>query len=408
MQPRLWRRETYPEGSAIFQQGDTGLDAYLVESGSVNISQSDADGRVVLLKRLNAGEVFGEIALVDKLPRTATASAAKTTVLIAINSQFFHDKLKNSDPLLAYLLALLVSRLRANHQPSNASEPLMSDHMANLQNSAASHIQRSQDISEAIEREEFKVFYQPVVHLEDGSLAGFEALLRWDRPGLGIVSPSEFIGLAELTGLILPLSRWMTAEALRGMKVFESAIERHHGQHHTGCPSLFMSINLSARQLLDTEEINAIIAIIHESAIAPSRIKLEITESMVMDNIEKIILTMHQLKKVGVLLAIDDFGTGYSSLSYLDRMPLDNLKIDRSFVLAMRNQNNKSNGHRIARAIAALAHELGMDCIAEGIEDGVDEQALKILGCKYGQGYLYAKPLSQADALAYIAEHATL
>lgn len=391
MQTALWQRVSYPAGSRIFSEGETGEVAYLVENGSVGITQERPDGSPVLLKTVQEGEIFGEIALVDHLPRTASASAIQDTVLIAISSQFFYSKLKNADPLLGHMLALVVSRFRQGNSSTSLNATTV--HLAALHDYAVTHIKASQDLSEGIERQEFSVFFQPVVHLQDRTLAGFEALLRWNRPGKGLISPGEFIGLAETTGLILPLGRWMTEEALRVLQIFNSM----------SCPpgktALFMSINLSARQLLEPGELDAMIAIVQNSGIPPAQIKFEITESMMMENMDEAIRAMHRLKETGVLLAIDDFGTGYSSLSYLERMPLDNLKIDRSFVIAMRS---KDSGHRIASAIAAMAHGLGMDCIAEGIEDSNDERALKALGCKYGQGYLFGKPMAFEDALSYL------
>lgn len=392
-----WRRENYQAGAVIFREGDAGRDAYLIESGRVNITRADGNGQESLVRALDAGEIFGEIALVDNLPRTASAVAAETTTLIAINSQLFFDKLKHSDPLLAHLLGLVVSRFRASNTGSGHADEAVVAHLSALHDYAVRNIRASQDMSEAIERGEFLVYYQPVVHLADGSLAGFEALVRWRRQDGGLVNPAEFIALAENTGLILPLGRWTLGEALRGQQLLQQAMDRYH----PGRAALFMSVNLSARQLLDADELETVMAVIRDSGVNPQQVKLEITESMMMDNVDLAIEAMHRLKRQGMLLAIDDFGTGYSSLSYLERMPLDNLKIDQSFVRAMRT---KANGHRIARAIAALAHELGMDSIAEGVEEVADEAALKQLGCKYGQGYLYARPLSQADALDYIAQ----
>jgi EAL domain-containing protein (putative c-di-GMP-specific phosphodiesterase class I) len=392
-----WRRETYSSGMVIFREGDTGRDAYLIEKGSVNIARTNGKGEESLVLTLQAGEIFGEIALVDNLPRTASAVAAEPTTLIAINSGLFFDKLKHSDPLLAHLLGLVVSRFRVSNTGGNHAAEAVAEHLTALREYAVCNIRATQDMSEAIEREEFLVYYQPVVHLADGSLAGFEALVRWKRQDGSVSSPAEFISLAENTGLILPLGRWMTAEALRGFHQLQARMT----QCHPGQAGLFISINLSARQLMDPEELEAVMAVIRDSGANPHQVKIEITESMMMENADHAIEAMHRLKLAGMLLAIDDFGTGYSSLSYLERMPLDNLKIDQSFVRAMRDQ---ANGQRIVRAIAALARELGMDCIAEGVEDIEDEQALKALGCRYGQGYLFARPLSQADALTYVEQ----
>ena len=390
-----WRRESFQPGMTIFRQGEEGQDAYLIEQGSVHITKTETDGQEVLLRTLGEGEIFGEIALVDNLPRTATATAAEPTVLVGIHSQLFFNKIKQSDPLLSHLLGVVVNRFRGGHPSQDISSHAATNPMAAFRDYVVNNIRVSQDLSEAIEREEFEVHFQPIVHLQDGSLAGFEALIRWNRREVGLVSPLEFIGLAEATGLIVPLTNWVAAEALRNLPGFQETMDRHHPGH----AGLFMSLNLSAGQLLEPSALDEVVQVVRESGIEPGRIKFEITESTMIEDADAAIGAMRRLKEMGLLLAIDDFGTGYSSLSYLERMPLDNLKIDRSFVVAMRDQ---LNGQRIARAIAALAHELGMDCIAEGVEEASDEQALQSFGCKYGQGYRYAKPMRAEQAIDYI------
>lgn len=400
MKGMRWRRESYEPGMTIFREGDEGHDAYLIEKGSVNITKSNGDGQEVLLRNLGEGEIFGEIALVDNLPRTATATSAESTVLVAINSQLFLNKLKQSDPLLSHLLGVVVSRFRVGSSGQKQLSSPETYGVASFRDYVINNIKISQDLSEAIERKEFVAHYQPIVHLSDGSLAGFEALIRWNHRHHGMVGPSQFIGLAESTGLIVPLTGLMAAQALKSLPIFQETMNRHH----PGNKELFMSINLSAGQLLEPAELEEIIQIVDQSGINPQRIKVEVTESMMMEDADAAIGAMSRLKAKGLMLAVDDFGTGYSSLSYLERMPIDNLKIDRSFVIAMRHQ---VNAQRIARAIAALAHELGMDCIAEGVEDVSDERALQALGCKYGQGYHYAKPMDDEQAVEYIVRRGT-
>lgn len=397
MQTMSWRRETWPSGAIIFQEGDIGRDAYLIEKGRVNICRTNEQGKNIVLRVLEEGEIFGEIALIDNQPRTASAVAATETVLIPINNKLFFDKLNHTDPLLAHLLGLVVSRFRvSNSGQSPHTDNAIAGHMTALHDYAVSNIRSSQDMSESIDRGEFVVYFQPVTHMSDRSLAGFEALVRWNKPGAKIVGPSEFISLAEDTGLIVPLGRMITSKALDGLKFLQATMNAQH----PGKEQLFISINLSARQLFEPGELDVLLDIVKQSNVPSHQVKMEITESMMMGNVEEAIQSMHRIKQAGLLLAIDDFGTGYSSLSYLEQMPLDNLKIDRSFVLAMRR---KESGQRIARAITALAHELGMDCIAEGVEDAIDEQALKKMGCRYGQGYFYAKPLALDDALGYVS-----
>ncbi|MDB9312829.1 PAS domain S-box protein [Spirulina sp. CS-785/01] len=231
---------------------------------------------------------------------------------------------------------------------------------------------------------EFLAYYQPILSLKTGKLAGFEALLRWQHPTKGLVSPAKFIPLAEETGLIVPLGEWILTEAMRQLRKWEKQFPQHF--------PLTMSVNLSGKQIREPELIDQIDKILARTGLESRYLKLEITESMLMDNAEAATEMLLALRSRQIKLSIDDFGTGYSSLSYLHRFPVNTLKIDRSFVKRM--QPNGSNSE-IVRAIVSLAHNLGMDVVAEGIEIGIQLQQLKSLGCEYGQGYFYAPPLSQ-------------
>jgi diguanylate cyclase (GGDEF)-like protein len=239
------------------------------------------------------------------------------------------------------------------------------------------------DMRRAIERQEFRAYYQPIMHLETGKVAGFEALARWEHPERGLVSPTEFIPVAEETGLIVPIGLWMLEEACRQM-------------HEWHCQSpanklLTISVNLSGKQLMQPDLIEQIEQILCSTGIEPRCLKLEITESVVMENAEVVTVMLNQLRALNIRLSIDDFGTGYSSLSYLHRFPVDTLKIDRSFISRMGpdNENNE-----IVRTIAKLAQNLGMEIVAEGIETEEQLRQLSLLACEYGQGYLFSHPLS--------------
>ncbi|MBD2075524.1 EAL domain-containing protein, partial [Phormidium sp. FACHB-592] len=246
-----------------------------------------------------------------------------------------------------------------------------------------------------IERQEFELHYQPIVSLKNKQLVGFEALVRWRHPQRGLVSPGEFIPAAEDTGLIVPLGWWVLQEACRQMQVWQQqfAVKR----------SLSMSVNLSGKQLTQPDAVERVKQILQTTGLHPSSLKLELTESSLMEHAESTITMLQQLKTLGVQLAIDDFGTGYSSLSYLYRFPVDTLKIDRSFINKMDVELEKLE---LVRTIATLSWNLSMDVVAEGIETQQQLSHLKALGCEYGQGYLFSRPVDAIATEKLIAEHA--
>ena len=251
---------------------------------------------------------------------------------------------------------------------------------------AVTRLQLETDLRFAIERNEFELYYQPIIGLETASLVGFEALVRWNHPQRGLVPPDEFIPISESTGLIIP----MTVQILRSAC---GQIVDWQRRSPGGKP-LSVAVNLSGKHFGHPALVEQINTIIAETGIDPALLKLELTESAVMENAETAILMLKQIKETGVQISIDDFGTGYSSLSYLHRFPIDLLKVDRSFVSAM--EENTENGE-IVRTVIALAKALNLKVVAEGIESVHQFHQLQILGCEYGQGYLFSKPLPVAD-----------
>jgi diguanylate cyclase (GGDEF)-like protein/PAS domain S-box-containing protein len=253
-------------------------------------------------------------------------------------------------------------------------------------------LQIETDLRRALTRKEFFLNYQPIVSLETGRVLSFEALVRWRHPERGLVGPGDFIPVAEETGLIVPLGLWVLNEACGQMREWQ--------REGLADESVTISVNLSSRQFSQADLIEQISSALRESGLRAGNLKLEITESMVMENIDTAIDMLTQLRGLGVGLSIDDFGTGYSSLSYLHRFPIDTLKIDRSFVTQM---TDNSENAEIVRTIVTLARSLGMAVVAEGVETADQLRQLGDLGCDYGQGYLFSRPVGAGQAAALLA-----
>ena len=252
-------------------------------------------------------------------------------------------------------------------------------------------LQLETDLRRAVEHGQFQVYYQPIVSLSTGRIAGFEALVRWQHPERGLVSPAEFIPVAEETRLINPIGQWVLGEACRQTRAWQ--------QRFPASPPLSISVNLSIKQFTQPDLIEQIETILQTTGLDARHLKLEITESLIMETAESATEMLWRLKDLGVQLSIDDFGTGYSSLSYLHRFPIDALKIDRSFVSRMNSEDKNSE---IVRTIIALARNLGLGVIAEGVETAEQLAQLRLLECEHGQGYLFSKPVDGEAAAGLI------
>jgi diguanylate cyclase (GGDEF)-like protein/PAS domain S-box-containing protein len=237
------------------------------------------------------------------------------------------------------------------------------------------------DLRRAVQRDELFVFYQPIVSLDNQVMCGVEALVRWQHPEQGLISPLDFIPIAEDTGMIVAIGEWVLRESCEQLRIWQA---------NTSQP-LMLCVNLSARQLMQADIVDRISQILDETQIDPTSLKLEITESVLAENPEMATKKLLQLRDIGIQIAIDDFGTGYSSLSYLHNFPINTLKIDRSFISGLEEDSEKLE---LVRAILTLVKSLGIDAVAEGIETSNQLDSLLGLSCKYGQGYLFSRPVS--------------
>lgn len=260
-----------------------------------------------------------------------------------------------------------------------------------MQLQAVKRLQLDSELRHAVEQNELLLHYQPIIDLSTHQLTGFEALVRWQSPQRGMVSPGEFIPLAEETGLIIPLGNWVFRQACQQLYQWN--------QQFPHKPLLQMSVNLSTVQLLQPDLLDQIDRILHEAQISPHQLKLEITETSIVQNAHQATPILHAIRQRGIRLSIDDFGTGYSSLTYLHTFPLDTLKVDRAFVTGI---GKNAESLEITRTIILLAHTLQLDVVAEGIETVEQMAQLQQLGCDRGQGYLFSRPLSAAAVEALL------
>ncbi len=251
------------------------------------------------------------------------------------------------------------------------------------------------DLRHAVERGEMQVYFQPIVRLEDRTIAGFEALLRWDHPRLGRLAPAEFIGIAEESGLIVDLGLFALEQSARELKLWQRALVVE--------PPIFASVNVSSRQILRHDLLHDVKHVLSRYPVQPGSLKLELTESLVMENPEYAAQMLHRIRELGAGLSLDDFGTGHSSLSYLERFPFDTIKVDQSFV----RQNGRGSRPLILRSIVTLAHDLGMKVVAEGAESESDTVELYQLGCEYAQGFAFGEPMTIAEARKLIGVKAS-
>jgi len=365
-------------GEPIFSQGSQGKTAFLIESGEVEISVNKG-GHKLVISRLGPGEIFGELALFSDQPRSASATAIGETELAIITPENLRSAVQSANPLLSALIRCNLGRFAwtQRYMLQHAAPSVTPDALDHL---AARERQTESEITQGMRESQFQNFYQPIFNARTGDLAGFEALMRWYHPTRGLVTPGSFISIAESSGQIIELGSFALKQALKDLRQF---------QERNGSP-LFMSVNMSVRQLLEPGEVAHLIEIIQTSGIAPEQIKLEITESLLVDDPAHAPEALGQIKQTGVKLAVDDFGTGYSSFSYLHLYPLDTLKIDRSFIQGVKHEPRRM---AILKAIAQLSKDLGFSVVAEGIETEEELSAVQALDCDLLQGFLLSKPL---------------
>ncbi len=383
-------RRQYSRGTVIFRERDRANCAYVIEKGLIEISTDVEDERRVLAT-MGPGEMFGEMAALDGTERSATATAVEDTELTLIISDQLRSRVESAEPILKLLLRVILNRFRHEQSlfrhPGNGSyEALTLDPEHDSSRPAIDKIKLESELRSALERRELALHYQPIVNLASTKVEGFEALLRWQHGKLGRIPPQKFIGLAEETALIVPIGRWVLEQACHDLVRFQKHVNS----------DVSMSINVSARQFSEPAFLGELADVMRRTRIDPNTIKLEITESVLMDYRSAPLRWIEQCKRLGTQIALDDFGTGFSSLSYLASFPIDTLKIDRSFVAAMQKDPRSL---KIVRAINQLAHGIGLNVVAEGIEEPGQHKELARMGCELGQGFLFSRAVCFEEAI---------
>ncbi|MCJ2123146.1 EAL domain-containing protein [Methylobacterium sp. J-077] len=390
-------------GVTLFREGDSGDAAYLIEEGRLEIFATRSDGDLVLACR-GPGEVVGEMAILDGGKRSATVRALADSVLIVITREQLARRISGTDPILRMCLSVVLERYRATvarlegASGRSACPPPPDTHNPSPYfREAIEMLRLEQEIQSGIDRAEFFMVFQPIVSLDTGYTVGFEALMRWQHPERGLLPPSEFIPVAESSGLISRL----TLAALRMVAELIPQLPVVNRPDGTGREKLFLNLNIAAQDLFEGGFLELLEKFVREGRFEASSLRFEVTESGLIKDPDRSIATLCKLREYGFGVAIDDFGTGYSSLNYLSTLPATAIKIDRGFVRSMLDD---PKSFKIIQMIVRLADELGLPVVAEGIERPEQAQALDRMGCVYGQGYLYGKPMQFEDAVDLIVD----
>jgi len=393
-------KRTFKNGDILIRAGERGDCAYVVESGNVEILL-EREGQLIQIGTRGPGSIIGEMAMIDDKTRTATVRALEDCTVMEISRDDFSRRVESADPVLKMVMHVIMTRyrdligrtqaLRFPHiaDGAEASENTHKNHAA-----ALGSIKIHNELKNALDRKELTLHYQPIIDLQKMKIAGFEALMRWKHPERGMISPGIFIPVAEESGLIVELSKFALDLACDSVKVLQQAV------NPALVPDpLFIAVNFSVKDFAAGSFYDQIEGTLKRKNVKPEQIHLEITETLLMAAPEPAKTALEQCRKLGVNVSIDDFGSGYSSLSYLHHFPIDTLKIDQSFVRAM---TTHPASLVLVKSIIALAMNLGMRVVAEGIEAEKEAKILKDLDCAQAQGYWFAKPMPLEDALKFV------
>ncbi len=378
-------------GELLFREREAGQSAFLIESGMIRIFVGQGDGALTLAD-LGPGDLVGEMAMIDDAPRTATAVALEDTVLLVIDREHLAERVAQTDPVVRALLGGQLKRYRAMLATMRGLD--VPEVAADAEDVLAiGKIRLESQLRDALAGRRLDMHLQPLLEVAEDRVAGYEALVRWNHPERGSVSPAEFITLAEETSLIVPVGEYMLEQAIHALVAM-----RQRGIE----PLPFISINVSPRQLREAGLIQALLDRLRVAGLSTHAVKLEITESQVFDY-RQVADVLAACREAGIRVALDDFGTGFSNLSHLNELRFDTVKVDQSFV---RGIDGSGRGLAMLEAIVSLVRAIGADALVEGIETLAQLDALRHLGVRYAQGYLIGKPLPLAQVLEGGEAHA--
>ncbi len=392
-------QKTYKAGEIVLRQGDVGDCAYIIEEGEVQILIERADGKSVQVGTRGPGTIVGEMAIVDNAPRVATVVATKDCKMLEITRDDFAQRLKTTDPVIHMIARVILTRyrdtltraeiLRESHQnpPPEAMERTFAENTDVVES-----VKIANQFKEALDAGDLMLHYQPIIDLSTGKVAGFEALMRWIHKEQGFISPGVFIPIAEKSGLIVEASKWALTEACAALKRISAA---------TGNDKLYMSVNFSSHDFAESDFVSNVMHTASAAGLEPSRIKLEITERLLIQQPDNAKAALQSCRDKGIGISIDDFGTGYSSLNYLYYFPIDTLKIDQSFIRVMTKEDRSLE---LVKSIIGLGRNMGMVIVAEGVESLEEARILQSMGCESAQGYYFAKPMAEKDIVQKLGD----
>lgn len=382
----------YPKDTILFLQGEMGESAFIIEKGRVLIYLTK-DKEDFPLSVLGEGEIFGEMAILDNQVRSASAKALDDCELIPVTKDMLVERVHATDTVVRLLLRVLLKRLRSQNDliTREPKKEFFSTQVVQQEDiEAVQKIKLESRLKDAFNNREFVMYYQPILDLTRDKIIGAEALIRWFPASGEQISPAIFMDVIESSSLMIPFGRWILEECFKDLKVIQ---EKKNDKKFS------LSINISGKQFIQTNFIEEVEKLRANNGLETNAIRLEMTERVMMDG-TLALDTLKRLHDIGYGLSIDDFGTGFSSLQYLFRMPLDNIKIDRSFV---RDMLRDDKALAIVKSLIYLAQSLRMKVIAEGIEREEEKSLLKALGVEQGQGFLFSKAISLRDFLALIS-----
>lgn len=366
-------------GEYLFREGDPPDSAYVIDSGQIEVS-TEKDGRKLVLSHLGPGDLLGEMAVLDDSPRTADAMALVDSRLTEIRRDQIQQRLAETDSIIRtlmlgllhrYRLGLSIARGRASHTDSRALGAGASS------GKATDKMRLESQLIAALASETLSVVYQPIYDLKQARVCGFEALIRWDHPERGPISPGEFIALAEETSLIVPVGRYVLQKSCETLARFRDIND-----------DFYISVNVSARQSASMDFVDLVQSELARLNLEPRHLRLEITESLTLDyrQVSELITRCHE---IGLKVALDDFGTGYSCLGHLHQLDFDLVKIDQGFTRQMLDSMRVS---ALVCGIVSMIHAIDAQIIAEGVETQAQGKALAELGVRFLQGWLVGKP----------------